>query len=87
MTYFNLSPFPITLNRAATFLLTEVCEELEMYFTIGKDLDCFKDKNELLEKVQLYLSDFNLREKVAKKGENTVINKFTIESQLLDLLL
>ena len=66
--------------------MTEICQELEMFFTIGEDLDCFKDKNELLEKVQLYLSDFNLREKIAKKGENIVINKYTIENQLEELL-
>ena len=75
------------IPSTGAFLLTEICEELEMFFTVGEDLDCFKDKNELLEKVQRYLSDFNLREKIAKKGENIVINKYTIENQLLDLLM
>lgn len=74
------------IPSTGAFLLTEICEELEKFFTIGEDLDCFKDKNELLEKVQLYLSDFNLREKIAKKGESIVINKYTIEKQLEELL-
>jgi len=75
------------IPSTGAFLLTEICDELEMFFTIGEDLDCFKDKNELLEKVQLYLYDFSLREKIAKKGESKVINKYTIENQLLDLLI
>ena len=74
------------IPSTGAFLLTEICEELELFFKIGEDLDCFKDKDELLKKVELYLSNSNLRNKIAKKGESLVINNYTIEKQLEELL-
>jgi spore maturation protein CgeB len=74
------------ISSTGAFLLTEICEELESYFKIGEDLDCFKDKDELLKKVELYLSNFDLRNKIAKKGESLVKNNYTIEKQLKELL-
>lgn len=74
------------IPSTGAFLLTEICQELDVFFKIGCDLDFFKDKGELLEKVQLYLSDSDLRNKIAKSGEMTVINNYTIEKQLKELL-
>ena len=74
------------IPATGAFLLTEICEDLELFFNVGVDLDCFKDEDELLEKVQFYLSKPKLRNKIAQKGQIKVSNNYTIEKQLKELL-
>jgi len=65
-----------------SFLLTETCEELEDYFVIGKHLDVFDDKNQLLEKVKYYLKHERVREQIAKDSMIHVLGNYTFEKYL-----
>lgn len=56
------------------FLLTNYQQELEEYFIIGKDLDCFSSQEELLEKAAYYLQHPRERQEIALHGQNTVRN-------------
>lgn len=70
------------IPATGAFLLTEECEELEDFFTIGKDLDRFKDEASLLEKVRYYLANDKLREEIASNGQKLVLEKYTFETYL-----
>jgi spore maturation protein CgeB len=50
----RLRDFEIPMCGA--FLLTEYQPELEEYFDIGKEIDCYRDPDDLVEKVKYYLA-------------------------------
>ena len=60
---------------AGGFLLTNYQEELERYFTPGKDLVVFHNQEELNELVEYYLAHDVEREEIAKNGQRTVWEK------------
>ncbi len=50
------------------FLLTDYRAEMPMYFKEGEDMEMFRDKAELLDKVRYYLGHEDARRKVAASG-------------------
>jgi spore maturation protein CgeB len=53
---------------AGGFLLTEYLPGLEKYFEIGKEIDCFRDKEEMVEKIRYYLGHDAERQAIARAG-------------------
>lgn len=53
---------PVEIGLTNSFCLTENAASLKYIFNIDKELDIFKDKNELLDKVNFYLSNEKARE-------------------------
>lgn len=80
----NLRVFEALANRA--FLLTDYCEELNDLFEIGKEIETFRDSHELIDKVNYYLKNESQREKIAQKGYEKFIQKFTWEKRAQELL-
>jgi len=60
--------FDITM--CGGFLLCEYVEGIEDFFEIGKEIVCFKNYAEALEKIQYYLINDKERELIAKAGKN-----------------
>lgn len=50
------------------FLITNFQEELTDYFEIGKELECYESKEDLLEKIQFYLKYDEIRKEIAENG-------------------
>ncbi len=50
------------------FLLSNYQSEIPEYFTIGRDLDCFENIDELKEKIAFYLSHEDIRKEIAHNG-------------------
>ncbi len=50
------------------FLLTNYQEELPKYFEIGKDLECYENIADCIQKIQYYLSHDDLRREIAANG-------------------
>lgn len=67
------------------FLLTEQCVGLSDYFEIGKDLDVFSDKNELLQKVKYYLNQPDLCQEIGLRAQQKVLANLTYEKQFKHL--
>lgn len=74
------------IPATGSFLLTEKCEHLNDFFEIGKELDEFSTKEELLEKVKYYLKNDELREEIAKNGKKKVLENHTFERYLSEVL-
>ncbi len=64
------------------FLLTNYQQEIEDYFVIGKDIEVFRDVDELLEKVAYYLSHEKERLRIAMNGYQKVRELFSYTHQL-----
>lgn len=74
------------IPATGAFLLTEECGELDDYFKVGIELDRFATKEEMLQKVNYYLSNYELREKIAKNGKKRVLENYTFEKYLRNII-
>ncbi len=72
---FSLRVFQILGTK--TFLLSEYCKDLEKLFEKGKHLDWFKDDKELIEKINYYLNNDEIREKISLEGYKKVKKEYT----------
>ncbi len=69
------------------FLLTEYAEGIEEYFEIGKEIECFDDIKDALDKIQYYLKHEDRRLEIAEKGHIRALRDHTWEKRLRDLFL
>lgn len=75
------------IPATGAFLLTEECQELDDYFEVGNELERFTTKEEMLEKVKYYLENEEKREKIAKNGKRKVLENYTFERYLNEILI
>lgn len=68
------------------FCLTNYQSELADYFTIGQDLECYTDANDLSEKITYYLSHEEERAEIARNGFETVQKNHNYPERLLQML-
>lgn len=57
---------------SGSFVLSENAGGLKEFFCIREDLDIFESQDELLDKIKFYLSNYQKREAIAKKGMEKV---------------
>lgn len=62
---------------AGGFLLTEYTPDLENYFEIGKEIECFHDMDELLAKITYYLNHDDERRAIAQAGWRRATTQYT----------
>ena len=68
------------------FLLSNYQMEIPEYLEIGKDLDCYENEAELMEKVDYYLNHDEERMEIAKNGYETIKNKHTCRHRVAEML-
>lgn len=61
------------IPAAGTFMLSEYSEDLAGLFAPGKEVEYFKNKEEMLEKIKYYLAHQEEREKIAAAGHARVL--------------
>ena len=71
----NLRTFEI--NMTGNFQLMQYTPCVEEYFEIDKEIVCWKNKKDLLEKITYYLENEDEREKIAKNGYRRAISNHT----------
>lgn len=71
---------------AGGFLLSSYCAETAELFVEDKEIVMFKTPEELLEKVDYYLSHDKEREKIAEAGQRKILRCYTHERRLKELL-
>lgn len=67
------------------FLLTEYVEGIEEYFHIGKEIECFHERNEALKKIEYYLKNEDKRKEIAEAGFIASHERHTWEKRLGDV--
>lgn len=72
---------------AGGFLLTNYQEEIPEYFEIGKDLEVYTSQEELLQKIDYYLTYEEERRSIAQNGYNKILSqKHTLKDRLQIIL-
>jgi spore maturation protein CgeB len=61
------------IPATGTLLLSEYSDDLASLYQAGDEADFFKTKEEMIQKIKLYLSDEKLRKRVAKNGNQRVM--------------
>jgi spore maturation protein CgeB len=74
------------IPASGTLLLSQHSDDLESLYTVGKEADTFKDVDELLVKIEQYLSDESLRLLVANSGrERAIRDGYDVVSRIENL--
>lgn len=68
-----------------SFVLSEYCEDNLKLFKNGKDIIMFKDKEDLLKKIEYYLKNEKEREKIADAAYKKVIKNYTFDLALKEI--
>lgn len=63
------------------FLLTDAADDLESYYTDGKEIVVYTDRNDLLEKIDYYLGQDDQREAIAQAGYERTLNEHTWQNR------
>lgn len=75
---------------AGCFLMTDYCDEIADLFEIGVEIDTFRSSAELVEKVDYYLTNDLVRERVARRGYESFLKNHSwsvrVEQNLLPQL-
>ncbi|MDE7183428.1 MAG: glycosyltransferase, partial [Lachnospiraceae bacterium] len=76
----------IDIMGAGGFVLTSYCMETAELFDEDKEIVMFRTPEELLEKVDYYLSHDKEREIIAKRGYEKVMRCYTYENKMKDII-
>ena len=64
---------------AGGFCLTNYQKEIEDYFEIGKEIEVYYNLSDLQNKVEFYLQNEDIREKIAENGQKRIENHYSYE--------
>ena len=68
------------------FLLTDYVDELENYFDIGREIVCYKDREDLVQKIKYYLEHENERRQIAENGYRACLEQHPWINRFRDIL-
>ena len=68
------------------FLLTEAAEDLDRYFSIGREIETFASLDELVGKIRHYLGHASKRSEIAAAGHLRVRHQHTYEERFKELM-
>ena len=68
------------------FLLTNYQQDFEDYFENGRDYVYYTDSNDLINKVEYYLTHTEEREEIARSGYEKIVNNHTYKHRIAEIL-
>lgn len=77
---------PVEIALTKSFCLTENSPGLNILFEVGKEIDVFYNKEELLEKVKYYLANDDKREEIAQNAYIGTMENYEAEIYMPQLL-
>jgi spore maturation protein CgeB len=83
MYHLRLRDFEVPM--AGGFYLTRYTAELEEYFVIGREIECYRSTEELVEKCRHYLAHPNERESIRQAGQRRCLADHTWERRFTKL--
>lgn len=70
---------------SGAFYLVEHTPEIEEYYEVGKEIECYRSKDELLDKTKYYLRADKAREKIRLAGHRRALRDHTWKIRFSDL--
>lgn len=68
------------------FLITDEMPDLYKLFEVGKELEVYKNDEELFDKIDFYLNNQNLAQAIARNGRKNVVNNHTFKERAEKIL-
>ncbi|MFH1824875.1 MAG: glycosyltransferase [Candidatus Firestonebacteria bacterium] len=84
--HFDMPSRTFEVAGCGTFQLTEYTESISEYFEIGKEIICFKTKEELRDLIKYYLSQTKEREEIAKNAQKRTYKDHTFKQRIKKML-
>jgi spore maturation protein CgeB len=84
MSHLRLRDFEVPMTGG--FYLTQYTEEIERYFKVGLEIECYKSDDELIDKCRYYLRHPSEREKIRRAGLARSLACHTWEHRFTKLL-
>lgn len=81
-----VNPRTFEIASAGGFQLVDHRSELSQLFEIGKEVVCYKDIDDLREKVIYYLEHSEERERIAANGQKRVLEKHNYENRMKEMI-
>lgn len=81
-----LSNRPFAVMGCGGFYLCRRTPGIEYVFEIGTELDVYETDDEMLDKIQFYLRNKTVREKIARKGQLKVLSSYTYVQQVKKIM-
>ena len=69
-----------------TMLITDHKDNINELFKVGEEIETYKSKEELLEKINYYLKHENERKKIAAAGQKRTLRDHTYEARMKELV-
>jgi spore maturation protein CgeB len=82
----GVNPRTFEILGAGAFQLIDHKKELEKLFDIGREIVCYKNEADLLDKIEYYLENEDERNKIARRGHEIVTNKHTYKHRAETIL-
>ncbi len=79
----NMRMFEVT--GCGSFLLTEYYENLSEFFKLGVEIETFRNREELIDKIHYYLANPEKREEIAKNGQQRCLDQYTMKKRAVEL--
>jgi len=73
-------------TACGAMLLTEKVSGIDLAFEVGKEVICYENKEDLREKVMFYLSNEEIRKKVASRGQARCRRNHTVSNRLKKII-
>ncbi len=67
------------------FVITSMADDLDKYYTPGKEIVIYSDLDDFVEKINYYLKNGEERKSIAKAGYERTIREHTYEKRFLDI--
>ncbi|SDN59066.1 spore maturation protein CgeB [Paenibacillus sp. yr247] len=83
---YSPNPRVFDISACGTLQLTDIRQELTNMYSPGQELDTFRSPQELIEKIEYYLSHEEERQRIAIKGLSRTLREHTYRSRLQTLL-
>lgn len=64
------------------FLLTDYMKDLPKLFEIGKELESYKNEEEMFDKINFYLKNQNLAQAIALNGRRCIVNNHSFKNRV-----
>lgn len=76
----------LDIPAAGAFVLTDYREQMEPMFDIGREIICFREKEEIPDLVRYYLSHDREREEIVRRGRERVLKCHTWTHRIAEII-
>jgi len=83
---YSMNPRTFEICASGAFQLTDIRNELPNLYTLGYEIETYSSADELVEKIEYYLTHEEQRKKIALRGYHRTIRDHTYENRLFQML-